>query len=239
MVSVAAVVEASGDMVIPLYDNDPFEAPSRPYVTWSLIAVNLVVFFAELSSTDADALTLTWGATPAAILAKPGATSLQSYATLFTSMFLHKGWLHVLGNMLYLHVFGDDIEEVLGRGRYLLFYLVSGLCAALVYVACNASSAVPMVGASGAVSGVLAAYPMLKPCAKVTVLVFWRPVRMQAMWVIGLWVFIQLLDVLFPDVSNEVAYSAHFGGLAAGALLFYVLRPSGVTLFECLEQEAP
>src|SRR6478672_2628669 len=213
MVSAAsAVVENSGDMVIPLYDNDPFESRFRPYVTWSLIALNLLAFFAELASPDTDALTSTWGVTPVAITSAPVVASLHAYATLFTGMFLHGGWLHLLGNMIYLQVFGDDIEEALGRGRFLLFYLLSGIGAALMYIACNLSSSEPMIGASGAIAGVLAAYLMLKPCAKVTVLVFYRSVRLRAMWAIGLWVGLQLIDLMFADSGDDVAYSAHFGG---------------------------
>ena len=231
----AAVVETSGDMVIPLYDNDPFEARFRPYVTWSLIALNLAAFFAQLVSSDTDALAFTWGVIPAAIVVAPSVDELRAYATLLTAMFLHGGWLHLLGNMIYLHVFGDNIEEALGRGRFLAFYLLSGIAAALVYVACNLGSQIPMVGASGAISGVLAAYLMLKPCAKVTILLFFRPVRLKAMWVIGLWVVLQLFDLMYAYGEDEVAYSAHFGGLVAGAVLFFVLRPSNIGLFECVE----
>jgi membrane associated rhomboid family serine protease len=226
-------------MVIPLYDNNPFESPFRPYVTWSLIALNLLAFFAELASPDTDVLTSAWGVTPVAITSAPVVASLHAYATLFTCMFLHGGWLHLLGNMIYLQVFGDDIEQALGRGRFLLFYLLSGVGAALVYIASNPSSDVPMIGASGAISGVLAAYLMLKPCGKVTVLVFYRAVRLRAMWAIGLWMALQLLDLVSADSGDDVAYSAHFGGLLAGALLFFILRPSHVALFECLDGDAP
>lgn len=199
--------------MIPLYDNDPFEAPFRPYVTWSLIALNLLAFVAGLASPDTDAFTAHWGVVPASITDAPGAVApLQAYGTLFTGMFLHGGWLHLIGNMLYLQVFGDDIEEALGRGRYLLFYVLSGLSSATIYVASNAGSTVPMVGASGAISGVLAAYLLLKPCAKVTVLLFYRAVRLQAMWVIGLWVGLQLLDIMLADSTDEVAYSAILAG---------------------------
>ncbi|MBN9091464.1 MAG: rhomboid family intramembrane serine protease [Reyranella sp.] len=223
-------------MVIPLYDNDPFETPFRPYVTWSLIALNLIAFFGEQASPDSEAFVAHWAVVPASITnASSTVAPLQAYGTLFTGMFLHGGWLHLIGNMFYLQVFGDDIEQALGRGRYLLFYLLSGVFSATVYIACNVGSKLPMVGASGAISGVLAAYLMLKPCAKVTVLMFYRPVRLQAMWVIGIWVGLQLLDIGFADPTDEVAYSAHFGGLLAGALLFYVLRPHGVGLFECIE----
>jgi membrane associated rhomboid family serine protease len=235
MAPVGAVLGSGGDMVIPLYDKDPFEAPYRPYVTWSLIALNLLAFFAELASPDTDAVTAAWGVTPTAITSASVVAPWHAYATLFTGMFLHGGWLHLLGNMIYLQVFGDDIEEALGRGRFLFFYLLCGLFAALAYVASNASSSEPMVGASGAISGVLAAYLMLKPCAKVTVLLFWRPVRLQAMWVIGLWVGLQLFGIVAASTDDEVAYSAHFGGLIAGAVLFLLLRPSGVGLFECVE----
>jgi membrane associated rhomboid family serine protease len=225
-------------MVIPLYDNDPFEARFRPYVTWSLIAFNLLAFSAELASPDTDAFTARWGVVPASITgASDGIAPLQAYSTLVTGMFLHGGWLHLIGNMLYLQVFGDDIEQALGRGRYLLFYLLSGLFSSTIYIACNVGSNVPMVGASGAISGVLAAYLMLKPCAKVSVLVFFRPVRLAAMWVIGIWVGLQLLDIGLADPTDEVAYSAHFGGLVAGAALFYLLRPHGTDLFECIEGE--
>lgn len=222
--------------MIPLYDNDPFEAPFRPYVTWSLIVLNLVAFFGELASPDSEAFVAHWAVVPASITnASSAVAPLHAYGTLFTGMFLHGGWLHLIGNMLYLHVFGDDIEQALGRGRYLLFYFLCGVLSATAYIAVNIGSTVPMVGASGAISGVLAAYLMLKPCANVTVLVFWRPVRLRAMWVIGIWVGLQLLDIGLADPSDEVAYSAHFGGLAAGALLFCLLRPHGVGLFECVE----
>jgi membrane associated rhomboid family serine protease len=233
------VVETSGDMVIPLYDNDPFGAPFRPYVTWSLIALNLLAFFGELAAPDTDAFLASWGVVPASITdASSAVAPMHAYGALFTGMFLHGGWLHLIGNMIYLQVFGDDIEQALGRSRYLLFYLLSGLLSATVYVACNVGSTLPMVGASGAISGVLAAYLMLKPCAQVTVLLFFRPVRLRAMWVIGLWVGLQLLDIGLADPTDEVAYSAHFGGMVAGALLFYVLRPHGIELFECVESES-
>jgi membrane associated rhomboid family serine protease len=150
-------------MVIPLYDHDPSDFKVPPYVTWCLIAVNVVVFLVEQATGGGEFLMMSYGAVPAVIAGKvPNPSPIPAWATLVTSMFLHNGWLHVSGNMLYLFVFGDDIEEAMGWWRFLLFYLASGILAALAYVACNLDSVGPMIGASGAIAGVLAAYLMLR-----------------------------------------------------------------------------
>ncbi len=226
-------------MVIPLYDRDPTQFKVPPYVTWSLIALNVVVFLVEQATGGGEFLMMSYGAVPAAILGHvPNASPIPAWATLVTSMFLHNGWLHVGGNMLYLFVFGDDIEEALGWWRFLLFYIASGILAGLAYVATNADNVGSMVGASGAIAGVLAAYLMLRPCAKLWVLVLFRPVKIAAMWAIGLWVAFQFYDIAQGE-DDGVAYAAHLGGLAAGAALFVALRPRDVELFECLyEKEA-
>ncbi len=224
-------------MVIPLFDHDPTEFKVPPYVTWSLIALNVAVFLVEQATGGGEFLIMSYGAVPAAILGKaPNASPIPAWATLVTSMFLHSGVLHVAGNMLYLFVFGDDIEEAMGWWRFLLFYLASGILAGLAYVYSNADNVGPMVGASGAIAGVLAAYLMLRPCAKLWVLVFFRPVKIAAMWAIGLWVAFQFYDIAQGE-DDGVAYAAHLGGLAAGALLFVALRPRDVELFECLYDE--
>lgn len=224
-------------MVIPLYDHDPSDFKVRPYVTWSLIALNVAVFLIEQATGGAEFLMMSYGAVPAAIVGQaPNASPIPAWATLVTSMFLHNGWLHVGGNMLYLFVFGDDIEEALGWWRFLIFYMASGILATLAYVACNMGSVGPMIGASGAIAGVLAAYLMLRPCAKLWVLVLFRPVRIAAMWAIGIWVLLQFYDIV-SGADESVAYAAHFGGMAAGALLFFLLRPRDVELFECIEEE--
>jgi membrane associated rhomboid family serine protease len=134
-------------------------------------------------------------------------------------------------------VFGDDIEEALGPLRFLIFYLLCGIAAALVFVAFNLHSNVPLIGASGAISGVLAAYLLLRPCAKVTVFVIRFLVRVRAYWVIGGWALLQIY-LLSQKSDDGVAYLAHVGGLVAGALLFLVMRPAGVELFECVEEPA-
>ena len=226
-------------MVIPLYDRDPTQFKVPLYVTWSLIALNVVVFLVEQATGGGEFLMMSYGAVPAAILGHvPNASPIPAWATLVTSMFLHNGWLHVGGNMLYLFVFGDDIEEALGWWRFLLFYIASGILAGLAYVATNADNVGSMVGASGAIAGVLAAYLMLRPCAKLWVLVLFRPVKIAAMWAIGLWVAFQFYDIAQGE-DDGVAYAAHLGGLAAGAALFVALRPRDVELFECLyEKEA-
>lgn len=151
-------------------------------------------------------------------------------------MFLHGGWEHILGNMIYLWVFGDDIEDALGPLRFLAFYLLTGIGAGLFFAYLNPKSTMPLIGASGAISGILAAYLLLRPCAKVSVFVLRFVVRVRAYWVIGGWVLLQLYQIASQN-DDGVAYVAHGGGLIAGALLFLVMRPAGVRLFECVEEE--
>jgi len=225
-------------VVFPLYDENPFKLPVPPYVTWGLIAVNVFIFLAMLGSANQESLVMSFALVPA-LFTETTATHLVGWpdVTLVTGIFLHGGWEHLLGNMVYLWVFGDDIEEVLGRFRYLLFYLLAGIAASLAYVALNPNSGVPLVGASGAISGVLAAYLMVRPCAKVTVFVLRIVVRVRAYWVIGGWGLLQLF-MLAGKTDDGVAYLAHIGGLFAGALLFMVMRPNGVKLFECMGRES-
>ncbi len=223
-------------MVFPLYDENPFAKPDPPYVTWGLIAINVIVFVSMIAASEVDQvkLVMSYGVTPAALTA----TTLDHIVgradiTLLTSMFLHGGWEHLLGNMIYLWVFGDNIEHTFGRLRFIAFYLLAGVLSSLFYVAFNLHGAVPLIGASGAIAGILAAYLLLHPCAKVSVFVFRVVVRVRAYWVIGGWVLLQVvLAVNEPD--GEVAYLAHIGGLCAGVLLFFVLRPAGTKIFECI-----
>lgn len=223
-------------MVFPLYDENPFKLPRPPFVTWGLIATNIIIFLIELGSNDASqAILASFAANPAVITRDIHATGLvPPELTLVTSMFLHGGWEHLLGNMIYLWVFGDDIEEALGPVRFLVFYLLCGIAAALVFVAFNLHSTTLLIGASGAISGVLAAYLLLRPCAKVSVFVLRVVVRVRAYWVIGGWALLQLFYVS-QHADDGVAYLAHVGGLVAGAILFLVMRPSGVKLFECID----
>lgn len=226
-------------MVFPLYDDNPFKRATPPILTWGLIAINVTIFLIEAGSSEgvAQAMVASYGATPAAVFHQtaPQPGQLPPELTLVSYMFLHGGWEHIIGNMIYLWVFGDDIEDALGPFRFLVFYLASGIAAALAFSAFNIHSTVPLVGASGAISGILAAYLLLRPCAKVSVFVLRAVVRVRAYWVIGGWVLLQLFNIVSSS-SDGVAYGAHLGGLVAGALLFLVMRPAGVQLMECMEQ---
>jgi membrane associated rhomboid family serine protease len=226
-----------GHMVFPLYDDNPFKLQRPPIVTWALIAVNIIIFLFEIGSDEtAKAILASFAANPAAITRDIQTTGpIPPEVTLLTSMFLHGGWGHLLGNMVYLWVFGDDIEEALGPLRFLIFYLLCGIIAALVFVAFNMHSNTPLIGASGAISGVLAAYLLLRPCARVTVFVLRVVVRVRAYWVIGAWALLQIFLLAQHSDDDAVAYLAHVGGLAAGAILFLVMRPAGVELFECVD----
>ncbi len=210
-----------------------------PFATWGLIGVNLFVFMATVGATQEQQqfLLMDYGVVPAFVTTSLHAHALRPELTLVTGMFLHGGWGHILGNMIYLWVFGDDIEGTLGSLRFLVFYLLVGIAASLAFIALNPYSGVPLVGASGAIAGVLAAYLMLRPCAKVTVFVFRVVVRVRAFWVIGGWIVLQLVS-LPGQQQDGVAYMAHVGGFAAGALLFLVMRPAGTRLFECMKAPA-
>jgi membrane associated rhomboid family serine protease len=222
-------------MVFPLYDDSPFKLPVKPIVTWGLLLVNFAVFAIELSGGNAgmEAIVDNLGLTPTALLGRVPAEGLAPPATLFTYMFVHAGWAHIIGNMIFLEVFGDDIEEALGRARFLLFYILCGLVGGLVFVASDPNFPGPLIGASGAISGVVIAYVMFRPCAKVTVVFGIIPLRIRAFWVIGLFVATQLWN-LEATGKSDVAYWCHLGGMLAGAVLFPLMRLPGVQLFECV-----
>jgi membrane associated rhomboid family serine protease len=222
-------------MVIPLYDHSPFKWPIPPYATWALIAVNVIVFALEAGASDetATALILALGTVPAEIFhSAPHPGVLPVEITLVTSSFLHGGWGHLFGNMLFLFIFGDDIEEALGPWRFLAFYLLTGVAADLAYSVVNPHSTMPVIGASGPIAGVLAAYLLLRPCAKVLIGLGWIPIlRVRAYWILGSWILLQIYHVV-DRPGDEVAY---IGGFVAGGLLFLALRPAWVELFECIE----
>jgi membrane associated rhomboid family serine protease len=208
--------------VIPIGD-DNTSRRTFPYVTYGLIAVNVVVFLVELAQPDPQAYLERWGAVPAVI---DGGHGLE---TLVTSMFLHAGWWHLLGNMLFLFVFGDNVEDAFGHVRYLLFYLACGVLAGLGQVLLTPGSTLPGVGASGAISGVLAAYLIMFGANRVSVLIGIFPAVVPAYVMIGVWIVLQFLNGV-ASVANTaqtggVAYGAHLGGFAGGAVLTLLLRP--------------
>ena len=224
-------------MVVPLYDDNPFTQPVKPIVTWCLIVANLAVFFYEVGASQSglDRLIDTYSLTPAALSGDmPARGWVPATATLVTYQFFHSDLMHLLGNMIFLWVFGDDIERALGRARYLVFYLLCGIIGGLVFVLNDWHSRIELIGASGAIAGVVIAYVMLRPCAKITVLLGIIPLRISAYWVIGLFVVTQLWS-LGAASKSEVAYWCHFGGMLAGGVLFPLLKPAHVKLFECTQ----
>jgi rhomboid family protein len=223
-------------MVMPLWDHSPFKWPKPPYVMWALIIVNFAVFFIEAGGfpDEMDQLDHLAGLIPAALTGNGPSGPLPATLTLFTSMFVHGNFMHVFGNMIFLFVFGDDIEEALGHWRFLGFYLACGVGAGLAFVASDPSSTTGLIGASGAVAGVIAAYLLFRPCEKVTCLLGMIPLRLRAYWIIGGWAIWQFVDAA-SRTDDGIAYWAHVGGLITGAVLFLVIRPPGVRLFECTQ----
>jgi membrane associated rhomboid family serine protease len=222
----------------------PFSDPSEPdrvfpYVNIGLIVVNFIVFFYELSlgatsSNTLNAFFYHYSIVPCEYTNRcaivPG-TPHPFPITLFTSMFMHAGWLHILGNMIYLWVFGDNVENSMGHLRYLVFYLVCGLGANALEIATNVNGYAPGLGASGAIAGVLAAYLMLYPSSRVRTLIpiaiIFIPVRLPAWVLIGFWFALQVFDgivSLSNTAAGGVAYWAHVGGFITGAILIWVFR---------------
>jgi membrane associated rhomboid family serine protease len=216
--------------MIPISD----EMPSRrvPAVTYALIVTNVIVFlYQALLSPDVEQFVMTWGAVPAYIT--DPASYPMSFVTLFTSMFLHGGWMHLIGNMLYLWIFGDNVEDALGHGKYLVFYLAAGLLAGLAQVFAAPTATIAAVGASGAIAGVLAVYLVQYPDAPVRVLVpgffFARVVRMPAVIVLGLWFVVQMFNGVLSlgtaaVATGGVAWFAHIGGFLVGLAVGFVQR---------------
>ena len=193
-----------------------------PIVTYALIALNLVFFFAELNG--GEAFIQQWAFVPRRFLANPGG----DFPTLFTSMFMHAGWLHLLGNMLYLWIFGDNVEDRFGHVKFTIFYLLCGIAATFAQLAFSSGSNIPNLGASGAIAGVLGAYILLFPKTRVNVLMGRGVIPMPALAVIGLWIVLQFVSGIgsISDTaeSGGVAYMAHIGGFIAGFVLTFFLR---------------
>ena len=193
-----------------------------PIVTYALIAINLVFFFLELNG--GEAFIQQWAFVPRRFLANPGG----DFPTLFTSMFMHAGWLHLLGNMLYLWIFGDNVEDRFGHVKFTIFYLLCGIAATFAQLAFSSGSNIPNLGASGAIAGVLGAYILLFPKTRVNVLMGRGVIPMPALAVIGLWIVLQFVSGI-GSISNTaesggVAYMAHIGGFIAGFVLTFFLR---------------
>lgn len=215
--------------MFPIRDHNP--SGRTPWVVYVLIAANVAAFLLEMLLTAGDDRALamffyTWGVIPAAL------AQGELAHTVLTSMFVHGGWLHLGGNMLFLWVFGDNLEDMLGPVKFLLFYLASGIAAAALQVGVDPGSTIPMVGASGAIAGVMGGYLLLFPKARVDVLIFLvvfvRVLPVRAWIVLGAWIGLQLVQgFAVPSDEGGVAYFAHIGGFFAGLALmlpFWLLR---------------
>jgi membrane associated rhomboid family serine protease len=225
---------------MPLGD-DNLDRHRTPYVTYVLIAINIVVWLLELSggerfingystipfeithNTDlVESQSVDVGGQSISIPMYPGPKPI--YLTMLTAMFMHASWMHIIGNMLYLWIFGDNIEDRLGHGKFIFFYLVCGLAATAAHVVFSANSVIPSLGASGAIAGVLGAYLILFPKKNVRVLFARQIVNMPAFIVLGLWIALQIFSQIGVSggQSSGVAYLAHIGGFIAGVVLIFL-----------------
>jgi len=209
--------------MLPIGDDDSTRR-TIPLVTYVLLALNILFFFVELSG--GDAFIEKWAFVPSRFLANPSG----DFLTLFTSMFMHAGWLHLGGNMLYLWIFGDNVEDRFGHIKFAIFYLLCGLAATFAQLAFSTGSNVPNLGASGAIAGVLGAYILLFPKGKVRVLQGQQVIQVPALIVIGIWIVLQLFSGIGSIASTAqtggVAYMAHIGGFVAGFVLTFLFRGS-------------
>ncbi len=207
--------------MMPLGD-DNSQSKSPPVITYALILVNVLVFFIELGG--GDAFVEKWSFVPSRFLGEP----VVDFPTLFTSMFMHGGWMHLGGNMLYLWIFGDNVEDNFGKIPYLVFYLLCGVAATFSQLAFNAASTIPNLGASGAIAGVLGAYIIMFPNERIRVLIGNAVTVMPALLVIGVWFLLQFLSSVDSLQSTQdvggVAYLAHVGGFVAGVGLTFLFR---------------
>lgn len=222
-------------MFIPLYDGNPLQVIRFQYVTGALLALNVVIFLLTDVSMPPEAyqaVTFSLGVIPSVILDRAdlavGLDWFPAPLTLLTYMFLHGGWMHLIGNMLFLWVFGDNIEDAMGHFRFLLFYLFCGVVAAAAHVALAPDSHSPMIGASGAVAGVMAAYLVFYPSRRVWVLLFFRiPVRVPAWIALAAWLAFQVLSMFVTtegDTGESIAWIAHVAGFAAGLIIALLTR---------------
>ena len=207
--------------MLPIGDDNSARR-SFPVVTYVLIVLNVLFFLVELSG--GDAFIMQWAFVPSRFMANPAA----DFLTLFTAMFMHAGWLHLGGNMLYLWIFGDNVEDRFGAIKFILFYLLCGLAATAAQLVFSLDSNIPNLGASGAVAGVLGAYILLFPKARVSVLQGARVIPVPALIVIGLWFVLQLFSgfgsITQSSETGGVAYMAHIGGFVAGFVLTFLFR---------------
>jgi membrane associated rhomboid family serine protease len=217
--------------MFPYKDDNP--SNTFPVVTITIIVLNIVVFILQmLSGTDGRQIVYAYGAIPHSIVTMESTQPIHPTFTLFTSMFMHGGLFHIFGNMLYLWIFGNNIEDRLGHIRFILFYLFCGIAAAVSHALITPLSTVPMIGASGAISGVLGAYLLLFPYARIHTVIFFgffvQTIKVPALIVIGFWAIIQVVSGLTAQVIQNqggVAWFAHVGGFIAGLFTIKLWQP--------------
>jgi len=205
--------------MIPLKDDNPIA--NRPVVTYFLIGLCVVVFLMQLGSQTYRTLILSYGLIPSVLMGHDQLPmdlyAVPAYMTIFSSMFMHGGWMHIIGNMWYMKIFADNIEDNLGSRNFIIFYILCGIGAAMAQVLMNTHSQIPMVGASGAIGGVLGAYLINHPNAKVLVLIPYiiiTIIKIRALYVLGFWFILQ-----FISSGGVIAYAAHIGGFVSGMIL--------------------
>ena len=213
--------------MIPIGDDNTGRVRT-PWVTYLLIALNVIAFLVEITQPSEAQLQNffeKWAVVPQEYAQKadlPPQAPGPFWVTLFTSMFLHGGWMHLIGNMLYLWIFGDNLEDRWGHAKYLFVYLVSGIIASLAHIFFNLSSTIPSLGASGAISGILGAYMVLFPKNRIRVLSRMGMVHVPALYVLGIWIVIQFISQLGAGEGAGVAYWAHIGGFIAGIIFAFL-----------------
>ncbi len=208
--------------------DDNSSVSTVPVVTYGLIVANILFFLVELSG--GDDFIRQWSFIPSRFSQDP----IGNAPTIFTAMFMHGGWMHLFGNMLYLYIFGDNVEDRFGPIKFLIFYLVAGIAATFAQYAFSTGSSVPNLGASGAIAGVLGAYMLMFPQATVNVLIIRQIVALPAIVVIGFWIVLQLFsgvgsiaDTNATGDTGGVAYMAHVGGFVAGLVIAFLFGSSG------------
>jgi len=224
--------------MIPLHDDNPSSSP--PYVTFILIGICVLVFFWELSlGKQLQMSVYSLGAIPAVVFGgqslPPELQVVPPWLSVFTSMFMHSGWMHLIGNMLFLWIFGDNVEDAMGHGRFIVFYLLCGIFAVVAQALPDPNSVVPMIGASGAISGVLGAYLLLYPHARVLVVIpfgfYLHTMRIPAGLVLAFWFVIQLVSsIVAGKQQGGVAFGAHIGGFLVGMALIPLFKRRDIPL---------
>jgi len=213
-------------MFIPYKDDNP--GILIPFFTWAIIVINILIFLYQSMLTEIEMreFILTYSAIPARISGEISfATFLPEILTLLTSVFLHGGFIHLLSNMLFLYIFADNIESILGHRKFLFFYLLCGGIATFTQTLFNLSSTTPILGASGAIAGIMAGYILKYPSARIHVLVFIFPIKLPASIVIGFWFLTQIINsmVNLNQVGGGIAWFSHIGGFIAGIIIMFII----------------